>query len=99
MLIGLLFYALLSFFSCDVNSPLVSENTAFCNICDKDNLPLQHIPLREVEREVLIPSPWASVTGCMGMVQNCIRGGLDWTLASISLPRGWQNTGTGFPEG
>ncbi|KAK4824315.1 hypothetical protein QYF61_013060 [Mycteria americana] len=26
------------------------------------------------------------------------RGDLDWTLGSISLPRGWSNTGTGFLE-
>ena len=25
---------------------------------------------------------------------SCIRGGVDWTLGSISLPRGWSNTGT-----
>ncbi|KAK4824758.1 hypothetical protein QYF61_018492, partial [Mycteria americana] len=38
------------------------------------------------------------VTGHMGMVQSCASGGLDWTLGSISLPRGWSNTGTGFLE-
>ena len=32
------------------------------------------------------------------MVQSCARGGLDWTLGSISLARGWSNTATGFLE-
>lgn len=27
------------------------------------------------------------VIGCMGIVQSCVRGGLDWTLGSISLLR------------
>ena len=27
------------------------------------------------------------VTGCVGMVQSCTKGGLDWTLGSISLLR------------
>ena len=52
----------------------------------------------EVEREVLISSPWDPVTGCMGMVHSCARGGSHWTLGSISFPRGWSNTGTGFLE-
>jgi len=51
-----------------------------------------------VERQVLSSSPWYPVIGCMGMVQRCTRGGLDWTLGSISLWRGWSNTGTGFLE-
>ena len=51
-----------------------------------------------MEREVLISSPWYPVTGHVGMVQSCIRGGLDWTLGSISLPRGWANPGIGFLE-
>ena len=38
------------------------------------------------------------VTGRVGMAQSCIRGGLDWTLGSISLLRGWSNTETGFLE-
>jgi len=37
-----------------------------------------------VNRKVLISSPCYPVTGRMGMVQSCIRGGLDWTLGSIS---------------
>ncbi|KAK4816066.1 hypothetical protein QYF61_011074 [Mycteria americana] len=41
---------------------------------------------------------WDPVTGRMGMVQSCARGGSDWTLGSISLPRGWSNPGTGFLE-
>ncbi|GAB0195126.1 hypothetical protein GRJ2_001977900 [Grus japonensis] len=53
---------------------------------------------REVEREVLSSSLWDPVIGHMGMVQSCTRGGLDWTLGSISLARGWSNTGTGFLE-
>ena len=52
----------------------------------------------DVEREVLISSPWYPVIGRMGMVQRCTRGGLDGTLGSISLLRGWSNTGTGFLE-
>jgi len=35
-----------------------------------------------------------SSTGCMAMAQSCARGGLDWALGSISLLRGWSNTGT-----
>ncbi|KAK4832242.1 hypothetical protein QYF61_021167 [Mycteria americana] len=27
-----------------------------------------------------------------------VKGGSDWTLGSISLPKGWSNPGTGFPE-
>ncbi|KAK4827477.1 hypothetical protein QYF61_018713 [Mycteria americana] len=38
------------------------------------------------------------VIGHMGMVKSCTRGGLDQTLGSIYLPRGWSNTGTGFLE-
>lgn len=33
----------------------------------------------------LISSPWYPVEGYMRMVQSCTRGGLDWTLGSISL--------------
>jgi len=50
----------------------------------------------DVESEVLSSSPWYPVTGHVGMVQSCARGGLDWTLGSISLPKGWSNAGTGF---
>lgn len=32
----------------------------------------------------------------VGIVQRCIRRGLDWTLGRISVPRGWPNTGTSF---
>ena len=32
------------------------------------------------------------------MVQSCVRGGSDVTCGSISLPRGWSDTGTGFLE-
>jgi len=49
-------------------------------------------------REVLISSPWDPVTGHVGMVQSCARGGWDWTLGSASLQREWSNTGTGFLE-
>ena len=31
------------------------------------------------------------------MVQSCIRGDLDLMLGSISLPRGWSNTGNRLP--
>ena len=51
-----------------------------------------------MERKVLNSSPWFSVTGHMVMVHSCTREGLDWTLGSISLPRGWSNTGTGLLE-
>ncbi|KAK4824299.1 LOW QUALITY PROTEIN: hypothetical protein QYF61_013044 [Mycteria americana] len=33
-----------------------------------------------------------------GNGSSCVRGDLDCTLGSISLPRGWSNTGTGFLE-
>jgi len=36
--------------------------------------------------------------GHMGMVQSCTRRGLDLTLGSISLRRGWSNPGIGFLE-
>lgn len=52
----------------------------------------------EVGWEVLITSPWYPVTGCMGTVQSCFRGGSDLTLASISLLIRWSDTETGFPE-
>ena len=52
-----------------------------------------------MEREVLSSSPWYPVTGHVGMVQSCIRGGLDGTLGSISLPRGWSDTGTASERG
>ena len=51
-----------------------------------------------MEREVLISPPWHPVTGRAGTAQSCTRGGLEWTSGSICLPRGWSNTGTGFPE-
>jgi len=51
-----------------------------------------------MEREVLSSSAWDTVTGHLGVVQSCVRGGLDRTLGIIYLPRGWSNTGTGFLE-
>jgi len=33
-----------------------------------------------------------------GIGSKLHRGGSDWKLQSISLPRGWSNTGTGFLE-
>jgi len=51
-----------------------------------------------MESEVLSSSSWDQVTGRVGMAQSCTKGGSNWTLGSISLPRGWSNTGTGFPE-
>jgi len=47
-----------------------------------------------VEREVLVPSPWDATIG----LQSCTRGGSDWTLGSISVPRGCSNTGPDFLE-
>ena len=38
------------------------------------------------------------VIGHVEMAQSCVRGGSDLTLGSISLPRGWSKTGTGFLE-
>lgn len=32
------------------------------------------------------------------MVQSCAKEGLNWTSRRVSLPRGWSNTGTDFPE-
>jgi len=52
----------------------------------------------DMEREVLSSSSWYPVTGCVGMVQSCTRGGLDWVSGRISLPRGWSDSGTGFLE-
>ena len=46
----------------------------------------------EMEREVLLSSPGDPVFGRVGMVRSCARGGLDWTLGSVCLPRGWSNT-------
>jgi len=51
-----------------------------------------------MEREVLFSCPWYLVIAHIGMVQSCARGGLDWTLGGISLPREWSNMGTGFLE-
>ena len=52
-----------------------------------------------MEREVLGSSPWDPVIGRVGVVQSRARGGSDGTLGSISLLRGWSNTGgTGFLE-
>ena len=51
-----------------------------------------------MEREVLSSSPWDPVPGHVGTVQSCIRGGSDLTVGTISLPRGWSNTGTGLPR-
>jgi len=51
-----------------------------------------------VEREVLSSSPWDPVTGHVGTAQSCTKGGLDWTLGSVSLTREWSNAGTGFLE-
>jgi len=51
-----------------------------------------------LRREVLISSRWDPVIARVGMVQSCTRGGSDLTLWSISLPRGWPNTGTGLLE-
>lgn len=41
-----------------------------------------------MDREVLIPSPCSAVTGCVGMVQRCSRGGLDPSLGSIAPQQG-----------
>jgi len=49
-----------------------------------------------VEREAPVSSPWVPVIGHVGMVQSCTKGGLDWTLGSLSLLRGWSNTGMDF---
>jgi len=43
----------------------------------------------DTEKEVLSSSPWDPEIRRVGMAQSCARGGLDWTLGSISLPRGW----------
>ena len=43
-------------------------------------------------------SPWNPLIGYVGMVQSCLMGGLDQTLGSIPLLRGWSDTGTGFLE-
>lgn len=51
---------------------------------------------REMERDVLSTSAWDPVAGCMGVAQSCMRGGLDWTLGSISSQRGWSNPETIF---
>ena len=58
--------------------------------------PYSVLRTEEGEREVLSSSPWYPVTGCVGMVQSCTRGGLDWTLGNTALPREWPNTGTSF---
>jgi len=50
----------------------------------------------EVEKEVLSSSPLCPVTGLVGMVQSCTRGGSDLPLGSISLQK--TNTGRGFLE-
>jgi len=42
-----------------------------------------------VEREVLISSPWHLVTGRVGMVQICARGGLDWLFFTRRVVKHW----------
>lgn len=39
-----------------------------------------------MEREMLISSLWYPLTGCMGMIQSCVRGASDLTFGSIYLP-------------
>lgn len=39
---------------------------------------------------------WDPVTRCVAVIQSWVRMCLDWILGSISLPRGWSDTGTGF---
>lgn len=50
----------------------------------------------KAEREVPISSHWYPVTGDVAMAQSCTKEGLDWTVRSLSVLRGWANTGTGF---
>lgn len=53
----------------------------------------------KAEREVPVSSPWYPATGHVSVDQSCTREGLDWTVGSLSILRGWPNTGTGFLEG
>ena len=55
----------------------------------------------DVERQVLITSPWYPSIGHVGMVQSWTIQGrfrLDIRKHFFSLPRGWSNTRTGFLE-
>lgn len=52
----------------------------------------------EVQREVLISSPWDPLIRHMEVAQRGTKGSSDWTLGSISLPGGWSDTGTGLLE-
>lgn len=36
--------------------------------------------------------PWSSLTACLGIAQNSIRGDSDWMFGKISLPQQWSNT-------
>lgn len=46
-----------------------------------------HSSLRRESREGNVDP----VIGHAGMIQSCVRGGSDWTLGCISLPREWSN--------
>lgn len=51
--------------------------------------------------EVRLPGlefPGSSQEHSVGMVESCVRGGSDLTFGSVSLPRGWSHTPTGFLE-
>lgn len=50
----------------------------------------------KAEREVQTSSLWYPVTAQVAMAQSCTREGLDWTVGSVSILRGWPNIGTGF---
>ena len=52
----------------------------------------------DMGREVLSSPPWYPGTGCFWMAQSFTRAGSHWTRGSISLLRGWPNTGTVFLE-
>jgi len=51
-----------------------------------------------VKREVLISSPWYPVIGRKGMVQSCIRVGLDLTFGNTLLLRERSHAVTDFLE-
>lgn len=74
------------------------EGIWFCLVWRKENCSLQFPEGEEVEREVLVFSPWYLVTGHMGMVESCAKGDSDLTLENTSIQRGWLNTGAGFLE-
>jgi len=58
---------------------------------------LMKLGLFSLERQVLVSSPKQLAIGREEMSLSCVREGLDWILAQISLLKEWSGIGTGCP--